>query len=1176
MPKLPKSPSGLIVTVMVSSSAFTGVAGLGGMPQAIAHTPVIAQASVTAQEADRLYKLGQSQVERNENDVALQSLQQALKLYQAQNNLVGQMDAIRYLGWAYHQLKKSPQAQDQFQQSLAIARKIKHRSGEAKAINGLGAVYEFRKETDRALAFYEQASTIALELNDRKLEALILENTATTYRNLSNWQKEIAVLTRNLAIYRELKQTQDEAYTLSGIGIAYSKLKDFAKSIEFHQQSLAVYTKLNNRSSMANTLRNLGLSYSSQKDYPKAALAFTQSLSLYRELKDETNATGLLLSLAILYQRQADQPQAINYYEQYLNAMRKQPGAFKEEALILKIIGDLYRLQNSTKANSETAIKYYNDSLKIAERTGNKSDVNHALHGIGIVYMEGELYSFKKSTEYLEKALAGWQSLKDKKMEANALQLLGSLYASAIGDDGKSWCDQGMGYLEQSLMLMQQLDDRSAEAEALNTLSHCYEELKQHQKAIKTQEQGLNIAQRTQNRRQEGLGLMRLAKSYRSLGNLPKATQLAQQGTTILREIQDHKWEVYALDELTRIYVASGADRLAIEAQTRRITLAYKHDIRLTSYGFNSVMINIEQAKKFDFATYRDKEEKRLRNQLSQQGFSLSLLDLLGPKATHPNQPGFFAPAQLSGKIRESLTILGDAYTSVKKYPQAVALYRSALNEDIEKGYSVGFLDIDLLTKLGNTLASMNRLSEAESHLRLALKYGEEFRTQLGYSEGSTTKKWSDADRIFLAERKTKGFQQLQQVLVRQNRSNEALEIAEEARARTFVELLAARTTGRPLGKDLKDLPPAPKLAAMQQTAKAQNATFVQYSIVDENLLYIWVLKPNGEIRFRSTTINSNQPLSKLVTRGRMEIGVRGRGAGKTTRQAPPTGTATLPTAPPNHLAQLHQLLIAPIATELPKDPNQQVIFLPQGDLFMVPFAALPDAQGKYLIERHTIAIAPSIQTLEFTQVLAKRVGASGSALIIGDPKMPEYNGAQLPSLAGARQEAIAIGKVLNTAPLLGEQATKQTVLQQIQSANILHFATHGLLDTVQGEMPGAIALAPTAQDNGLLTSGEIFDLKLQANLVVLSACDTGSGKITGDGVVGLSRSFVAAGVPSVVVSLWAVDDNSTSIFMNHFYSNLKMNSHKATALRQAMLATMKNHPSPADWAAFTLIGETE
>ena len=93
---------------------------------------------------------------------------------------------------------------------------------------------------------------------------------------------------------------------------------------------------------------------------------------------------------------------------------------------------------------------------------------------------------------------------------------------------------------------------------------------------------------------------------------------------------------------------------------------------------------------------------------------------------------------------------------------------------------------------------------------------------------------------------------------------------------------------------------------------------------------------------------------------------------------------------------------------------------------------------------------------------------------------------------------------------------------------------------------------------------------------MVLSACDTGRGKITGDGVVGLSRSFISAGVPSVLVSLWSVPDAPTASLMTEFYQNLSKNPDKATALRQAMLTTMKQHPAPKDWAAFTLIGEAD
>jgi CHAT domain-containing protein len=97
--------------------------------------------------------------------------------------------------------------------------------------------------------------------------------------------------------------------------------------------------------------------------------------------------------------------------------------------------------------------------------------------------------------------------------------------------------------------------------------------------------------------------------------------------------------------------------------------------------------------------------------------------------------------------------------------------------------------------------------------------------------------------------------------------------------------------------------------------------------------------------------------------------------------------------------------------------------------------------------------------------------------------------------------------------------------------------------------------------------------MNLAADLVVLSACDTGRGKITGDGVIGLSRSFVAAGVRSVVVSLWLVPDTTTAELMTEFHKLLLSNNDKAESLRKAMITTMKQYPNPKDWAAFTLIG---
>jgi CHAT domain-containing protein len=191
----------------------------------------------------------------------------------------------------------------------------------------------------------------------------------------------------------------------------------------------------------------------------------------------------------------------------------------------------------------------------------------------------------------------------------------------------------------------------------------------------------------------------------------------------------------------------------------------------------------------------------------------------------------------------------------------------------------------------------------------------------------------------------------------------------------------------------------------------------------------------------------------------------------------------------------------------------------------------------------------------------------------IGEP--PE----QLNPLPAAENEAITIAKLLNTKALTGNQATKKAILSQLPQARIIHLATHGLLDDFKGlGVPGAIALAPSGNDDGLLTASEILDLKLNAELVVLSACDTGRGRITGDGVIGLSRSLITAGVPSIIVSLWSVPDAPTASLMTEFYRNWQEKKlDKAQALRQAMLTTMKNHPNnPKDWAAFTLIGEAE
>ncbi|WP_347278014.1 CHAT domain-containing tetratricopeptide repeat protein [Alkalinema sp. FACHB-956] len=767
--------------------------------------------------------------------------------------------------------------------------------------------------------------------------------------------------------------------------------------------------------------------------------------------------------------------------------------------------------------NSPQAIEYQQQSLAIAQELKNRQGEGNALVNLGNAY--GALGNYPKAIEYQQQSLAIAWEIKDRQRERNALGNLGLAYY-LLGNYPKA-----IEYQQQSLAIAQEIKDRQGEGTALGNLGLAYYSLGNYPKAIEYQQQSLAIAQEIKNRRGEGQSLGNLGIAYGALGNYPKAIEYQQQSLAIAQKIKDRSGEGQSLNNLANAHSSLGNYQKVIEYQER--SLAIKRQIK-DRLGESFSLGNLGNAY-YSLGNYAKAIEYQ------QQGLTLAR-----------------AIKDRSGEGR-SLGNLGLSYSSLGNYAKAIEYQQHGITiaREVKNRNEEG----QLLNNLGFTFLKLNRLADAESTLRSAIAIQESLRTGL-----------TDRNKISIADTQKDAYINLQKVLIAQNKPEVALEIAERGRARALVELLSSRFNHQSQ-TSLQNIIQAPDVNAIRQISKTQNATLVQYSIAYGEQLYIWVIKPTGEIILRSTQLDPSQPLAQLVSNSRRDLGVRGRASVKISQQ-PISSNQTDP------LAQLYQLLIAPIAQDLPTDPNQRVIFLPQGELFLVPFAALPDAQNRPLIERHTISTAPSIHTLALTHTLAQRPKTKGGTVIVGDPQMPIYNGQPLQPLPAARQEAIAIGQQLNTTPLIGAQATKVTVLQQMTSAKLLHFATHGLLDRVYGDIPGAIALTPSGQDNGFLSAGEIFNLKLNADLVVLSACDTGRGEITGDGVVGLSRSFIAAGAPSVVVSLWAVNDQSTSDLMQAFYHQLKQQPDKAQALRQAMLIIKQRYPDPSHWAAFTLVGE--
>lgn len=373
---------------------------------------------------------------------------------------------------------------------------------------------------------------------------------------------------------------------------------------------------------------------------------------------------------------------------------------------------------------------------------------------------------------------------------------------------------------------------------------------------------------------------------------------------------------------------------------------------------------------------------------------------------------------------------------------------------------------------------------------------------------------------------------------------------------------------------ELVSLVTAPIVTAdeLRAAARDRKAALVEWSIHADRLL-IYVVRPDGHVDVRKVDVTA-EALEGLVREARAGLGASvgldpTRGA--QVWGSAPSSAATARAA----LEGLYKALVQPIADLLPVEAGATVIAVPHRALMLVPLGALQGPDGVRWVDQVSLSVVPSLGVLRYTAAKAKRAARRG-ALVVGDPTMPVWQGHALPALPGALREAGAVAKALRgpgVSLLTGEAASETAVRAALSGRRWLHLATHGV---TRDDDPGEsfVALAPDGQADGLLTLGEVLGLRLNADLVVLSACQTGLGKVSGDGVMGLGRAFLYAGTPRVVVSLWSVPDEPTALLMQTFYDKLRVGMAPAEALRQAMLATRERFPDTASWAAFELIGE--
>jgi tetratricopeptide (TPR) repeat protein len=836
--------------------------------------------------------------------------------------------------------------------------------------------------------------------------------------------------------------------------------------------------------------------------------------------------------------------------------LAKKIGYKQAESISIDRIGELDRAQGKYLE----AIKSYQQSLAISQKIGYKIGESATLNHLGEVYrLKGE---YPVALKYCQQSLTISRSIDDKIGESNTLNNLARIYHSQ-GEYPKA-----LEHAQQALAISKSINYSAGEGNALNNIGENYRSKGEYPKALDYYQQSLNISQAIGYKAEESNTLNNMARVYRSLGQYPKALEYYQRSLKISEKIENKQGESTTLNNMGRVYSSLGQYQKALEYYQRSLEISEKIEYKQGSGATLNHMGEIHSSlKEYEKALEYYERSLKISRLIRYPAGERSTLNNMGRvyqlqgqyrKALEYYQPALDIGKKIDYKagIGSTLNNMGEVYSSLGQYEQALKYYQESL--DVTKKIRYPYIEATTLTNIGDALFAQNKPALAEQPLRDAIAIWENIRS----NKDNSGKGLGDSDKLAFADRIPATYKLLQKVLIQQKKPQAALEISERGRARALAELLASRSVD--VATNTLKVPNAPNLAQIQQVARNQNATLVEYSLIDETI-YMWVIPPNGKINFGQSKLPPNTNIQDLVNTSRNRLGVRSKKLSpEEEREAIALSTAQA------ELKLLHKLLIVPISKYLPKDPNQRVIIIPQGELFFVPFVALRDSQNKYLIEQHTISTASSIGLLDSTPKLAKFNRKQGTALVVGNPIMPLFQGQRLTQLKGAGEEAISVGSILKTTPLIGAQADKKVVIDKMRSASIVHLATHGLLDKVEGDIPGAIALT-----NGFLTSTEIFDLKLKSDLVILSACDTGRGDLSGDGVIGLSRALAVAGVPSVAVSLWKVDDDATKELMVEFYQNwYDRGMGKAQAMRQAMLKVMKTSAQPSKWAAFTIMGE--
>ncbi|MEZ2226311.1 MAG: tetratricopeptide repeat protein [Microcoleus sp.] len=1012
----------------------------------------------------------------------------------------------------------------------------------AKALNeGLQLYQQGTAEAKRsAIVKFEEALKLYRATGDRRGEAVTLTNIGRVYSDLGEKQKALEYYSQSLPLFRATGDRGGEATTLTNIGLVYSRLGEEQKALEYYSQSLPLRRATGDHGGEAVTLTNIGSVYSRLGEQQKALEYFNQSLPLSRATGDHRMKAVTLSNIGLVYSELGEQQKALEYYSQSL-PLRRATGDHRGEATTLGNIGTVY----SELGEKQKALEYYSQSLPLFRATGDRHGEAGTLTNIGSVY--SRLGEQQKALEYYSQSLPLRRATGDRRGEAVTLGNIGSVY-SELGEKQKA-----LEYYSQSLPLRRATGDRGGEAGTLNNIGKVYSDLGEKQKALEYYSQSLPMFRATGDRRGEATTLTNIGRVYDDLGEKQKALEYYSQSLPLFRATGDRRGEAATLNNIGSVYSDLGEKQKALEYYSQSLPLSRAVVDRS---GEAVTLTNVAAVKR---------DRGNLTEALNDIEASLKIIENLRTKIASPElRSSYFATVQ------DYYEFYIDVLMQLHKTNPKSGYDTKAL-EASERSRARSLLELLQETNANIREGISPDLLQQENRAKQQLDAIEKQRIQELSNLNPNPAKIDEIDKQRLAL-----LQQYQQI---------------QTQIRTTSPRYAALTQPQPL-----------TLSEIQKKVLDENTILLQYAI-GKDRSYLWVVTSTGltsyELPKRADIETAAKNFRDTVTNPRLR---------------------NVPQKVAEASANLSQLILQPAAAQL---GEKRLLIVPDGVLHYTPFPALNISQtaGQNpnipLITKHEIIILPSASTLGILrQNYGDRKLPDRTLAILADPvfspdderikgKLTKETTEKLESnnlglnrslrasnlgwppsrLPFTRQESQIILSLVPSASnseKIDFSATRTTAIDgSLANYKIVHFATHGIANSQNPELSGILMSMVDDKGNpvnGFLRLNDIFNLKLSANLVVLSACQSGLGQnIKGEGMVGLTRGFMYAGAQRMAVSLWNVDDEGTSVLMQKFYQKmLQQKLAPAAALRAAQMEMMQQEKwkSPYYWAAFTLQGE--